>query len=660
MIFNIRRLILFFIFVLVVIFYSIFAYYFFKQEENLAKVILKTINSNITETSYTLSKNLKSKDDVLLYRALLDRISANNNFIAAIAILDDDKLLLVTDPSYQKIDNVPMIKESSYYKELMNNKYIETDIRFFENKEIRKLRLVYILEQEELALHFIDNKINFLIYFGLLPIIAFSLLLILLKKYVSNPLEQLRQYAYYNNDVPKAFKVKELESIRYSMVDTFSRLESEKKELYLMARTDSLSGLSNRNSLNEYLERLILTSKRNKKEFAFLYLDIDHFKSINDSLGHNIGDELLQNISKLLKRILRPSDFIARIGGDEFVILIQDYDSYLELSNVINRVQKQLSKNWVIKTNPINISCSIGIAFYPKDGQDSVSLMKNADIAMYQAKKLGRNQYHFYTEELNETVQNSINLDKDMRLALKNNEYELFYQPKVNLNNLQIIGVEALIRWISPKKGLIPPNNFIPLAEENGFIEELGEWIIDAALEQYVKWKEKDIDISVSINISAKQLSKPNFAKKFISKLTKKGINPANIDIEITEYIFIQESFETNNNLNKLHDFGVTLSLDDFGTGYSSLSYLKKFPITYLKIDKSFLDDYHTKDGAIFIDTIVKMGQMLNIKVIAEGIEKVEQVEYLKKIKCDQYQGYYCSKPLKAEDFEKLYLENII
>lgn len=660
MIFNIRRLILFFIFVLVVIFYSIFAYYFFKQEENLAKVILKTINSNITETSYTLSKNLKSKDDVLLYRALLDRISANNNFIAAIAILDDDKLLLVTDPSYQKIDYVPMIKESSYYKELMNNKYIETDIRFFENKEIRKLRLVYILEQEELALHFIDNKINFLIYFGLLPIIAFSLLLILLKKYVSNPLEQLRQYAYYNNDVPKAFKVKELESIRYSMVDTFSRLESEKKELYLMARTDSLSGLSNRNSLNEYLERLILTSKRNKKEFAFLYLDIDHFKSINDSLGHNIGDELLQNISKLLKRILRPSDFIARIGGDEFVILIQDYDSYLELSNVINRVQKQLSKNWVIKTNPINISCSIGIAFYPKDGQDSVSLMKNADIAMYQAKKLGRNQYHFYTEELNETVQNSINLDKDMRLALKNNEYELFYQPKVNLNNLQIIGVEALIRWISPKKGLIPPNNFIPLAEENGFIEELGEWIIDAALEQYVKWKEKDIDISVSINISAKQLSKPNFAKKFISKLTKKGINPANIDIEITEYIFIQESFETNNNLNKLHNFGVTFSLDDFGTGYSSLSYLKKFPITYLKIDKSFLDDYHTKDGAIFIDTIVKMGQMLNIKVIAEGIEKVEQVEYLKKIKCDQYQGYYCSKPLKAEDFEKLYLENII
>ena len=660
MIFNIRRLILFFISILVLVFYSIFAYYFFKQEENLAKVILKTINSNITETSYTLSKNLKSKDDVLLYRALLDRISANNNFIAAIAILDDDKLLLVSDPSYQKIDNVPMIKESSYYKELMNNKYIETDIRFFENKKIRKLRLVYILEQEELALHFIDNKINFLIYFGLLPIIAFSLLLILLKKYVSNPLEQLRQYAYYNNDVPKAFKVKELESIRYSMVDTFSRLESEKKELYLMARTDSLSGLSNRNSLNEYLERLILTSKRNKKEFAFLYLDIDHFKSINDSLGHNIGDELLQNISKLLKQILRPSDFIARIGGDEFVILIQDYDSYLELSKVINRVQKQLSKNWVIKTNPINISCSIGIAFYPKDGQDSVSLMKNADIAMYQAKKLGRNQYHFYTEELNETVQNSINLDKDMRLALKNNEYELFYQPKVNLNNLQIIGVEALIRWISPKKGLIPPNNFIPLAEENGFIEELGEWIIDAALEQYVKWKEKDIDISVSINISAKQLSKPNFAKKFISKLTKKGINPANIDIEITEYIFIQESFETNNNLNKLHNFGVTLSLDDFGTGYSSLSYLKKFPITYLKIDKSFLDDYHTKDGAIFIDTIVKMGQMLNIKVIAEGIEKVEQVEYLKKIKCDQYQGYYCSKPLKAEDFEKLYLENII
>ena len=444
------------------------------------------------------------------------------------------------------------------------------------------------------------------------------------------------------------------------MVDTFSRLDTEKKELYLMARTDSLSGLSNRNSLKEYLDRLILTSKRIKKEFAFLYLDIDHFKSINDSLGHNIGDELLQSISLLFKKILRPSDFIARIGGDEFVIIIQDYESYFDLSNIIERIQKELSKNWTIKTNPINISCSIGISFYPKDGETKVELMKNADIAMYEAKKLGRNQYHFFTETLNETVQNAILLNRNMRLALENDEYELFYQPKVDLETSEITSVEALIRWRTPEDGIINPDSFIQLAEDNNFIQELGVWIIDEAIRQYVDWRKRNIDIAISINISAKQLLKPDFAEKLISKLRTNHINPSKIDLEITEYIFMQNSIETNSNLDRLHNYGISISLDDFGTGYSSLSYLKKFPIKYLKIDKSFLDDFNTKEGSTFVETIVKLGQTLNMKIIAEGIEKLEQVEYLKKIKCDQYQGYFCSKPLNAKDFEQFYLNKKI
>ena len=423
-----------------------------------------------------------------------------------------------------------------------------------------------------------------------------------------------------------------------------------------MARTDSLSGLSNRNSLNEYLERLILNFKRTKKEFAFLYIDIDHFKSVNDSLGHNIGDELLQSISLLFKKILRPSDFISRIGGDEFVIIIQDYDSYFDLSNVINRIQKELSKNWTIKTNPITISCSIGISFYPKDGKTQVDLMKNADIAMYEAKKLGRNQYHFYTEKLNETVQKAILLDRNMRLALKNNEYQLYYQPKVDIKSSKITSVEALIRWVSPKEGIINPSTFIPLAEENNFIQELGEWIINDVLKQYVLWREHGIDIAISINISAKQLLIPHFANNMISKLKILKIPASKIDLEITEYIFMQDSRVTKVNLNKLHDYGISISMDDFGTGYSSLSYLKKFPINYLKIDKSFIDDFNTKEGSVFVETIVKLAQTLNIKIIAEGIEKIEQLEYLDQIKCDEYQGFYCSKPLSAKDLEEFYL----
>ena len=658
MIYNIQRFILFFLSLLLLLFYMIFSYYFFKQEEEIANVILKSLKNNIAETSYTLSKNIEKKEDILAHRALLDRIASNEDFIKAILVFDNEKLLLTTQPNYKILDKKNKNNDlDSSYKKLTNQTYIEQDIPFYEGKDKKRLLLIYVFEHEQIHSHFIKNKLDFILYFGLLPVLALLFLIILLRIYITKPLELLRQYAYYNTKVPKAFKLRELEAIRHSMVDSFSRLEKEKKELYLMARTDSLSGLANRNSLNEFLERLIPTALRNNQEFAFLFLDIDHFKTVNDSLGHNIGDELLQNIASIIKKTLRPNDFVARVGGDEFVIIIQDYKSYVELSQIIQRIQKYLNQAWIIQTHPIDISCSIGVAFFSKNADDIFSLMKNADIAMYEAKKLGRNQYHFFTEELNQVVQKAIKLDKDMRQALKNNEYCLYYQPKVDLLTSKIVGVEALIRWNSPTKGFIAPNIFIPLAEENGFIKELGSWIIEEALNQHLKWKELGIDINISINISAKQLLDNDFVLKFIKNLENKNINPSKIDLEITEYIFIEESSYTNNKLNKLHDFGVTISLDDFGTGYSSLSYLKKFPIDYLKIDKAFLDDFNSVDGAIFLETIVKMGQMLKMKVIAEGVETQEQIDYLKSISCDFYQGYYFSKALCSKDFEKLYFE---
>lgn len=660
MIYNIQKFILFFISLILIIFYTIFGYYFFKQEEEISNIILKSLENNIIETSYKLAKSIEEKSDILNHRSLLDRISSNEDFIQAILVFDNEKLLLTTNPKIKTINrNLKNYKLNSSYEKLMNQEYIEEEITFYEGKNLRKLLLVFVFEKEEIYTHFVKNKLDFIIYFGLFPILTLLLLLIILRIYISKPLELLRQYAYYHNIVPKAFKLKELEAIRHSMVDSFTRLEAEKKELYLMARTDSLSGLANRNSLNEYLERLIPTMQRNKKEFAFLFLDIDHFKTINDSLGHNIGDELLKNISSIIKKTLRPSDFVARVGGDEFVIIIQDYKSYIELSNIIQRIQDYLSQTWLIQTHPINIGCSIGVAFFPKDGEDIVSLMKNADIAMYEAKKLGRNQYHFFTKELNETVQKVITLDKQMRQALIDNEYILYYQPKIDLSSGKILGVEALIRWINKTNKFVPPSDFIPLAEENGFIKELGIWIVDEALNQYVKWRDMGIDISIAINISAKQFLEKDFEIKFIEKLEEKKINPAKINLEITEYILMDKSDYVQDILNILHDYGVRISLDDFGTGYSSLSYLKKFPIDYLKIDKAFLDDYESSSGKIFLETIVKMGQMLKMKVVAEGVEEQEQIDYLKTISCDEYQGYYFSKPLNNEDFEKLYFNNL-
>ncbi len=663
MLLNVQKFIILLIAVLLSILYIVFMYYHLQQQDSKARVILKDLSNNLSETSYTLSKVITSKKNIIAARAILDRVVSNNDFIQSALIIDDAEVLLYTDPHYDKHVEKSLFNQESenFYAKLMDSPAIEGELRFYEGGELNVLRLLFVLNHDEISNYFSEDRNTFLLYFGLYPILLLLIVLVVIRKYLSAPLEKLRQFAYYQNEVPRPFKLQELEAIRYSMVQTFQRLENEKKELYAMARTDSLSGLANRNSLNEYLERLIADSKRENKEFALLFLDLDHFKTVNDSLGHNIGDELLKNIALMIDEVIRSSDFVARIGGDEFVVVLHKYSSLLELTNIIERIQQQLSKQLIIQTNPVHISSSIGIAFFPKDGDNIVSLMQHADIAMYEAKQKGRARYHFFTEELNKRVQETILLDKSMREALVNNEYQLFYQPKIDIKSGDIIGAEALIRWIDPKRGIIAPDLFIPLAEDNGFIIELGEWVVNEAVHQYSLWKMAGLkNFSVAINISTKQLLNIDFAHDFIAILEQNDLSSSDIDIEITEYMFLEQNQNNADILKVLHDNGVKISLDDFGTGYSSLSYLKKFPIDYLKIDKSFMDDYATQEGAIFIETIVKMGQTLNMKVIAEGVEIHEQLQYLDSVGCDYYQGYYFSKPLSVEAFEKEFIRGLV
>lgn len=655
---NIQRFVFLIIASLLGVLYIIFGYYHFSQQEKTASAILRSINSQMLETSYHLSEDIKSINDIVTVRAMLDRIASNSDFIESIFIHDENGVLLTTDPFRRKTISTNLLFSNglSAYDKLEKIEAVEEEIRFYEGKRANALKLTFVLDKEEISQYFSERKSKFLVYFGFLPIFILIFIWLLLRHFVVKPLERLRQFAYYQSEIPKVFYLKELEIIRYSMVQTFQRLESEKKELYDMARTDLLSGLANRNALKEYVERLIANSVRDNKEFAFLFLDLDNFKDINDSLGHNVGDELLKKISSMIGEAVRSNDFVARVGGDEFVIIVEKYHSVVELSIIVERIQKYLAQTWVIQTYPVNIGSSVGIAFYPKDGDSLVSLMKNSDIAMYEAKNNGRARYHFFTQELNKRVQDSIALDKEMRKALVNDEYQLYYQPKVDIKSGAIVGVEALIRWISPS-GVIMPNIFIPLAEENGFIVELGEWVVKEAIKQQGIWREKNIDVIISINVSAKQLLEDNFIRDFKNMLEQNRVEPSKIDIEITEYLFLQNSEKNSQILQELHNFGVTISLDDFGTGYSSLSYLKRFPIDNLKIDKAFIDDCESVEGSVFVETIVKMGQTLNMKVVAEGVELKEQFEYLKAIGCDQYQGYYFSKPLNSDDFEALFLK---
>jgi len=641
--------------------YTVFAHYYYTQRDITAKVIVNTMTNDLSELSYILSKHVK-KSPMSTARSLLDRKAANNNYLSAIAVFDNDHLIITTDHKYSKVPSASELyvaPHESNFNYLQKKSALEENIRYYEGKVIKNYSLVFYIDKVYIEHDFSQTRRNFILLFVLIPIVFVAIIWLLIRQIVALPLEALRQYAYYSSEIPEPFNVKEIEYIRASMVQTFSRLEKEKKELYNLSRTDSLSGLANRNYLQERVEQIIDMSKREGKEFALLFLDLDHFKSINDSLGHDIGDELLRNVAQTIQDILRVNDVVARIGGDEFVIVLTHYKDDLELYEIIERIQVQLMKPWLIKTFPIHITSSIGITVYPKDGNDLLTLMKNADIAMYEAKARGRRGYYFFTEALNIKTQEYIELTNTMREALKKDQYELYYQPQNDVQTGRITGAEALIRWRNPEKGFIPPNTFIPIAEHNGFIIELGKWILETSIKQLKEWEDNNFDLKMSINVAAEQIQQQDFVAHLSDLLETYKVKTSNVFLEITEYIFLNDSDTVLKTFSAIKELGVQISLDDFGTGYSSLSYLKTFPIDILKIDKAFLDDYDTEEGSIFIETIVNMAQTLKLSVVAEGVETTVQVSYLKSLNCNYYQGYVCSPPVEIEAFNELFSSSL-
>ncbi len=653
---SVKQFILSALVLLMLILYGLFASYFLHQRELTANVIMNTLRNDLSELSYVLSKHIK-KSPISSAQALLDRKAANNSYIKAIAVFDGAQQLVTTDHSLKDIQTTHKSYVSSgesIYNHLMRTSVLEEKIRYYKGNSLHTYRLLFYLEKEYIQQDFAQKKYRFILLFVLIPIILIVILWFSIRKFIIFPLEELRHYAYEQFMVPSKMPIQELEYIRTTMLQTFERLEEERRDLYRLSRIDSLSGLANRTYLAEKVEHIISKFEGSPKEFALLFLDLDHFKSINDSLGHDVGDELLKNIAHAIHNILNNHDVIARIGGDEFVIVLTDYKDELELIEIINRIQKQLTQPWEIQNFPIHITSSIGITTYPKDGKDLVTLMKNADIAMYEAKEKGRRGYHFFTKELNQKTQEYIELTNNMRDALDNKEYELYYQPQNRVSDSKIIGAEALIRWHHPEKGMISPFVFIPIAEQNGFIIELGMWILEQALIQKLTWEEEGIHIKLCINVAAKQLQQANFIEELQNLLKHYPVTAEELFFEITEYVFLDDAHSVYETFQAIRKLGIGISLDDFGTGYSSLSYLKTFPIDLLKIDKSFLDDYDSEDGAIFIRTIINMARTLKIQVICEGVELQEQIDFLNTLQCEYYQGYVCSKPLPIEQFKHL------
>ena len=449
------------------------------------------------------------------------------------------------------------------------------------------------------------------------------------------------------------------------VIQDVSRLKQAEEEIRLLAFYDSLTGLANRALFMDRLEQAIASAGRTRQKFALLFLDLDQFKLINDTLGHQIGDLLLKQVAARLKTNIRKSDtaaapgmdspdsVIARLGGDEFTVLLSNIDEPESAARVAARLIREIADTYHLEGHDVAMTTSVGISVFPADGTESSTLLKNADSAMYHAKKNGRNNYQFYMESLNRAATERFSMERDLNKALENEEFVLFYQPQVDLASRRIVGAEALIRWIHPLKGMIAPDTFIPIAEESGQIIDINRWVLQAACNQKRDWLHAGLKaIRVAVNLSGYKLSSQNIIGTIKEALGKDSADYQNLELEITENVLMQETRETLSTLKQIKALKLRIALDDFGTGYSSLSYLTSFPVDVIKIDRSFVMGCITEPkNLIIIKAIIAMGHSMDKRIVAEGIETEEQFSLMKALDCDEGQGYFLKHPVPAADF---------
>lgn len=451
------------------------------------------------------------------------------------------------------------------------------------------------------------------------------------------------------------------EGIIWIFEDITAQRHNEAK-LRDLASLDSLTRLPNRSVFNDRLMHAIHKAQRNGKRLAIFFLDLDHFKHINDSLGHKAGDQLLCEVAKRLKSCVREGDTVARLGGDEFTVILEDIDSVQYVAKIAEKVLDSVLQTYTLGSTEVNISPSVGVSLYPADGRDVDVLLRNADAAMYHAKNSGRNNFQFYSAEMNAQAAHRLAMETSLRRAVEQKDFYLHFQPQVNLDNNRIIGAEVLLRWHSEQWGEVSPVEFIPILEDTGLIGTVGEFILEQACQAFMSLQHKlDSEFKIAVNLSGRQFKGAPLAAYVKSVLEKTGMSAQNLELEITESILMEDTDLAIRTLSELSELGVTLAVDDFGTGYSSLSYLKQFPLNVLKIDKGFIDDVTQQgDDAAIVDAILAMSGHLNLDVVAEGIETKEQLLFLQQRHCHRGQGYYFSRPLNFEHFARVVEEDKI
>jgi diguanylate cyclase (GGDEF)-like protein/PAS domain S-box-containing protein len=440
--------------------------------------------------------------------------------------------------------------------------------------------------------------------------------------------------------------------------DITERIEAEER-IHHLAYYDALTGLPNRSLLQKLIDQALIEARRNRLHGAILFIDLNRFKPINDTLGHAIGDRLLKQIAERLRVTVRTEDVVARLGGDEFIVALFDITRREHAAIVAQKILSALDPAFWIDEHELQIGAAIGISVYPRDGFDTESLLRMADIAMYRAKQGGQDGYAFYSHEMNQRALDRLKIESGLRHGIENGELLLHYQPKVDIASGRIVGAEALVRWLHPERGMVPPGEFIPIAEESGLVVRLSAWVLEAALRQASAWQAAGLPATkIAVNLSARDFS-PSLAERIQAMLASHGVLPEWLELEITEGMLTHSSDEVIAMMDAVTALGVTLSLDDFGTGYSSLSYLKRFPIDTLKIDQSFVRGIpHDGNDCAIAGAIVSMAQRLGHRVIAEGVETAEQLGFLRSLGCQEIQGYYFSPPVPPEKFAVMLRED--
>jgi len=602
------------------------------------KLIILTNNEKLVKGLLAYDNFEKAKEKMGIERAILSGTFSFNEwfkslYIRFVTLLAEQKVFLKTS-MVMSDDNI-----KNYYEIIRQDKVFS---------EVKKMEKIALLKNSN---------------FGIDPVYWYQTIT---KKL--NLLDNIDIKLYnHNKDIIKELRKTLISNILLNLgisgiilffvIYTLILLKNENKKLFNRATYDQLTGLYNRMFFTSEFSILKGIAKRTNTKIVIMFIDLDGFKDINDSLGHEIGDEVLKEIAKRIKNSVRESDVVARFGGDEFLIMLNEIKNTKMIADIAQKLLEEIKKPIVINNIENRVSASIGISVYPDDGDDIYTLIKNADMSMYKSKNAGKDRITFYENRMSEESDKRLKLKSDIYHALENNEFELYYQPQINKYN-KLTGMEVLIRWNHPTMGVVSPFYFIPLAIEIGFIEEIDLWVMKNALLQAKKWLEKGYDIGVvSCNLTVFQLEKGDFVEKLDNILKEINISTKYFGLEVTEEGIMKNPFKNIQILNRLKKMGITLSIDDFGTGYSSFAYLKKLPIDKLKIDRTFIKDLETnEDDKVITSIMISLAKQLHLKTVAEGVETIEQRDFVFSHGCDSIQGYYYSPPIPANEFEKKFL----